>query len=293
MTQSFISNNNERVFYLDCQSIIELHEILSNNVHLLEEMDPVEPRGVKNFGMLDSAVSRQTTGSGNYYKYPDASSNAATLVYGIIKNHAFHNGNKRAGLLALIKHLYVNGNVISPALDSKELYEILVAIADSKIPEFYSKHVKKYRFIRTKKERKTNDWDLETQLRFLAFWIKRNSKPKELTNKGEIKISTLKKVLDNKNIQMNQNGSNLEVYIEKENKFLGFLSLGTKKIMKKNYSLGNSRSTIGKTTLNVLRNDFKLTKKNGIDDTFFYDEDAFLDSEIKTYKKIIYQLSKT
>lgn len=293
MTQSFISNNNEKVFYLDSQSIIELHEVLSNNIHLLEEMDPVEPRGVKNFGMLESAVSRQTTGSGSYYKYPNACSNAATLVYGIIKNHAFHNGNKRAGLLALIKHLYINGYVLSPSLDSEELYEILVAIADSKIPEFYAKYIKKYGFIRTKEEKKTNEWDLETQLRFLAFWIKRNSKPKELTNKGEIKISTLKKVLDNKNIEMNQNGSNLEVYINEDNKFLGFIKIGTKTIMKKNYSLGNSRTTIGKTTLNVLRNDFKLNKINGIDDTFFYDEEAFLDSEIKTYKKIIYQLSKT
>lgn len=284
---------NQKVFYLDTNTVIELHELLSNNVHLLEEMDPVEPRGVKNIGMLESAVSRQTTGSGNYYKYPDPYSNASTLVYGIIKNHGFHNGNKRAGLLTLIKHLYINGYVLSPALNSKELYEILVSIADSKLNEFFYKHIHRYTFIRTKEEKKESLWSVETEIRFFAFWIKKNSHPKASTIKGDVKLSVLKRVLDNKNIKMVQNGSNLDVYIETENKFLGFFSLGKKMQMKKTYTLGNNRTSIGKATLVVLRKDFNLTKINGIDDTFFYDDDAFLDSEIKTYKKIIYQLSKT
>ena len=39
--------------------------------------------------------------------------------------------------------------------------------------------------------------------------------------------------------------------------------------------------------------DFNLVKVKGIDDTFFYDDDAFLDMEIKAYKQLIYQLSRT
>lgn len=281
-----------KVFCLDTEAIIELHELLSNNTHLLEQMDPVEPRGVKNFGMLESAVSRQTVGSGNYYKYPNPCLNAATLVFGIIKNHAFHNGNKRAGLLTLVKHLYINGYVLSPSLNSEELYEILIAIADSSIPLFFQNDIKKYPFIRSKLEKKDIDWEVETQVRYFAFWIKKNSKPKESTIKGDIRISTLKKVLENKNIKVDQNGSTLQVFIEKENKFLGFI-VATKAQNKKTYNLGNNKTTISKSTLHILRRDFNLTKTNGIDDTFFYDDEAFLDSEIKTYKKIIYQLSKT
>jgi len=281
-----------KIFCLDSESVVELHEILSNNIHLLEDMDPVEPRGVKNIGMLESAVSRQSVGSGTYYKYPDAFSNAATLVFGIIKNHAFHNGNKRAGLLALIKHLYLNGYVLCPSLNSNELYEILIAIADSNIPAFSKKHIKKYPFIRSKEEKREMEWESETQVRYFAFWVKKNSKPKESTIKGDVRIGQLKRVLDNKNIKMEQNGSNLDVFIEEENKFLGFV-VSTKKRHKRSYSLGNNRTTIGRPTLAILRKDFNLTKIHGIDDTFFYDDEAFLDSEIKTYKKIIYQLSKT
>lgn len=292
MTPSFVTSDNTKVYYLDTESIVSLHELLSNNTHLLEEMDPVEPRGVKNFGLLESAVNRQLTGSGEFYKYPNPCSNAATLVYGIIKNHAFHNGNKRAGLLAMIKHLYVNGYVLNPKLDSKELYEILVAIADTKLREFYLRNHKKYSFIQSKDEKRSDVWNYETEVRFISFWLKKNCKAKEATTKGELKISRLKELLENKNIKMIQNGAKLEVFIEKENKFLG-INLGSKIINKKEYSLGSSRSTIGKGTLAVLRADFNLTKIHGIDDTFFYDEGAFLDSEIKTYKKIIYQLSKT
>lgn len=274
----------------DC--IVNLHDLLSNNVHLLETMDPVEPKGVKNWGLLESATNRQLTGFGDFYKYPDIFSNASTLLYGIIKNHSFHNGNKRVGFLCLIKHLYVNNYVLLPALDSKEIYEILIAIADSTIENFYSKYHKKYGFIRTKEEKKNAVWDDQTAIRFVAFWIKKNTVAKSNTIKGDVKLSVLKRVLNNKNIGSEQNGSTFDVFIETENKFLGFV-VGHKKQNYKSYSLGNNRSVIEKHTLNQLRKDFNLTKTNGIDDAFFYDDDAFLDMEIKTFKILIYQLSKT
>ncbi len=282
-----------KVYTLDKECLIDLHNLLSKNVNLLEEMDPVEPPGVKNVGMLESAVQRQNTGFGDFNKYPDYYSNCATLLYGIIKNHSFHNGNKRAGLLAMIKHLYVNGYVLNPKLSSDEIYEFLIAIADDDIRNFSRKYRKKYSFIQSKKERKNEkDWELDTVIRYVGFWIKKNSRPKQTTLKGEVKLSDLKKILSNKGIELNVNGSNLEVYIEKENSFLGF-KLSPKIINKKRYSLGNNRSTIGKGTLNALRRDFNLTKADGVDNTFFYNEDSFLDLEMKTYKRLIYRLSKT
>lgn len=292
MTKTIQTESQNLIYTLTKECLIDLHELLSNNVHLLEEMDPVEPRGVKSLGLLESAISRQLTGFGNQYKYDTVFLNAATLTFGVIKNHSFHNGNKRAGLLALIKHLYVNSYVLSPSLDSNEIYEFLVAIADSKIENFATKYKKKYTFIKNKDEKKSNTWETDTVIRFMAFWIKKNSEPKSKTIKGNVKISFLKRALKNKDILLEQNGSNIEVYIEKENKFLG-IKIGKIKSYSKQYSLGNNRTEIQKQTLNQLRKDFNLTRTNGIDDTFFYDDEAFLDMEIKTYKKLIYQLSKT
>jgi len=293
MTNSFKCENGNIVHTLKKDCILDLHNLLSNSTQLIDKMDPIEPRGVKNIGMLESAIGRQMVGSGNYYKYPDYSSNCATLIYGIIKNHSFHNGNKRAGLLALIKHLYVNGYVLSPKLNSDEIYEFLIAIADSKIPNFSNKYKKKYSFIRTKEEKKNGmNWSIDTIIRYIGFWIKRNSSPKQNTLKGELKISDLKKILENKSIVINQNGGILEVYIEKTSKFLGMKLPSSKKTNKRKYKLGSNRTTIGKSTLNYLRRDFNLTKADGVDNTFFYNENSFLDYEIKTYKKLIYRLSK-
>lgn len=293
MTKSFTTEKG-KINILTKESLIDLHNLLSENTHLLDEMDPVEPRGVKNEGMLESAIGRQTTGFGDFYKYPEYYSNCATLTYGIIKNHSFHNGNKRAGLLALIKHLYVNGYVLCPSLNSDEIYEFLVSIADSKLQEFSYKYKKKYRFIRTKSEKKASPiWDIDTKIKYMGIWIRKNAKPKKHTFKGEVKISDLKKFLQNKGIKLNQNGSSLEVFIEKANKFLGIFPTAPKIISHKKYSLGNNRSTIDYRTLSKVRKDFKLTKADGIDNTFFYNEDSFLDFEIKTYKRLIYRLSKT
>lgn len=293
MTRTITLENKIIIYTLTVECVIDLHELLSNNIHLLEKMDPVEPKGVKNRGLLESAVNRQLTGIGSYYKYDTVFLNAATLTFGIIKNHSFHNGNKRAGLLALLKHLYVNNYVLNPSLKSSEIYDFLVAIADSKIESFSIKNKRKYPFIKNKEEKKQEVWEVDTTIRFIAFWIKRNSIAKSKTIKGNVKISFLKKILANKNILLEQNGSNIEVFIEKENKFLGIFKFGNKKAYSKTYSLGNNRTEIPKQTLNILRKDFNLVKVKGIDDTFFYDDDAFLDMEIKAYKQLIYQLSRT
>ncbi|MCH2032276.1 MAG: type II toxin-antitoxin system death-on-curing family toxin [Tenacibaculum sp.] len=290
----YIKVGKEKINTLTPDSVVNLHQLLSENAHLLEEMDPVEPKGIKSVSMLESAISRQKTGFGDIYKYDNAFSNCATLVYGIIKNHSFHNGNKRTGLLALIKHLYINGYVLNPSLSSDELYDFLVAIADSKLKEFSLKKKRKYTFIRSKTEKRENpEWDTDTNVKYMALWIKRNAKPKRKTFKGEIKISDLKKCLNDKDIMLVQNGSKLEIFIEKENKFLGLFPIGTKKSNIKRYSLGNNRSSINKQILDKIRKDFNLTKSDGIDETFFYNEDSLLDFEIKTYKKLIYRLSKT
>ncbi|MFD0964285.1 type II toxin-antitoxin system death-on-curing family toxin [Pseudofulvibacter geojedonensis] len=292
MTNS-INTENGVINTLKTECLIDLHELLSKNTHLLEKMDPVEPRGIKNIGMLESAIGRQTTGFGDFYKYSNCFSNCATLTYGIIKNHSFHNGNKRAGLLCLIKHLYVNGYVLSPKLNSNELYEFLVSIADSKVEQFSLKYKKKYNFIRPKKERKSKEkWDSDTVVSYMAFWIKRNSKPKQTTLKGEIKISELKKLLNSKNIKLEQKGDKLEIYKEKEKSVLGF-TYSLKKVNKRRYNLKGNLVSVNLVTLGKIRREFQLTKADGIDHTFFYTEEALLDSEIKTYKELIYRLSKT
>ncbi len=120
-----IRTQKGRIYVLTRADVEELHTLLSKNYTLIQNMDAVYPLGIKSEDLLESAVQRQYTGSGNWYKYDNCYSNCATLVFGIIKNHSFYNGNKRTGLLSMIKHLYLNGFVLRPELRHQDIYNFI------------------------------------------------------------------------------------------------------------------------------------------------------------------------
>lgn len=83
--------------------------------------------GVKDLNILGSALGRQLTGFGSYQKWNRSEEICATLFYGLIKNHAFHDGNKRTALLVLLYHLYRQGKTIN--VKQREFENLAVRIA--------------------------------------------------------------------------------------------------------------------------------------------------------------------
>lgn len=79
--------------------VLKAHYIVSD--YFISEGDQVV-YGVKSFNLLSSAVSRQETEFGGVQKWSDEYHKMATLLYGITKNHAFEDGNKRTALLSLL-----------------------------------------------------------------------------------------------------------------------------------------------------------------------------------------------
>jgi death on curing protein len=63
--------------------------------------------GVRDEGLLDSALSRPQ----NLFAYerPSIFDLAASLAFGLIKNHPFLDGNKRVAFTAAVTFLHVNG----------------------------------------------------------------------------------------------------------------------------------------------------------------------------------------
>ena len=63
--------------------------------------------GIRDVGLLESALARPR----NLYEYgdPDIPELAAAYMAGIVKNHPFVDGNKRAGFLAGAAFLELNG----------------------------------------------------------------------------------------------------------------------------------------------------------------------------------------
>jgi death-on-curing protein len=88
--------------------------------------------GLRDAGLLASAVARAE----NKASYDDSASAAtigASLSYGLIKNHAFIDGNKRIGLASLVVFLKLNGYLLP--VSAEEQIAMVLRVAASEMPE--------------------------------------------------------------------------------------------------------------------------------------------------------------
>ncbi|MGR3914383.1 MAG: type II toxin-antitoxin system death-on-curing family toxin [Gammaproteobacteria bacterium] len=78
--------------------------------------------------LLHSAVARQTAGYNGVDKWTDEFDVAATVFFGLVKNHPFHDGNKRTALLSVLHLLAKQGYTASAG--KKRFENLVVAIAN-------------------------------------------------------------------------------------------------------------------------------------------------------------------
>ncbi len=64
--------------------------------------------GLRDKGLLESAVFSALGGFGDEEAYPSVEEKAARLMYSIINNHAFIDGNKRIGVIVMLITLRLN-----------------------------------------------------------------------------------------------------------------------------------------------------------------------------------------
>ena len=64
--------------------------------------------GIRDFGLLQSAVAMPAAGVGGQFLHADLCEMAATYLFHIVQNHPFLNGNKRVGAVAAYVFLALN-----------------------------------------------------------------------------------------------------------------------------------------------------------------------------------------
>ena len=84
-------------------------------------------QGVRDEGLLESALEAPFQAFGDTDAYPSLQQKAARLGYGLIKNHPFADGNKRIGTHVMLVFLALNGVELS--YSQKELSDIILAVA--------------------------------------------------------------------------------------------------------------------------------------------------------------------
>lgn len=87
--------------------------------------------GLRDEGLLDSALNAPFQGFGDVSNFPSLQQKGARLGYGLIRNHAFIDGNKRIGAHIMLLFLSLNG--IELAYTQDELSNMVLDVASGKL----------------------------------------------------------------------------------------------------------------------------------------------------------------
>ena len=89
--------------------------------------------GIKDEGLLDSALNAPFQTFDGEYIYKTIKAKAAKLGYFLVKNHPFIDGNKRIGVLVMITFLEING--IEIICTDEELITLGLGLAEGLIDD--------------------------------------------------------------------------------------------------------------------------------------------------------------
>ena len=87
--------------------------------------------GLRDEGMLDSALNAPFQSFDGVDVYPSLQQKAARLCFGLVKNHPFVDGNKRIGAHTMLVFLALNG--IELQYSQTELSDIILQLAAGEI----------------------------------------------------------------------------------------------------------------------------------------------------------------
>lgn len=110
-------------------------KILTKEQILLLHQDLIDSSGglagLRDEALLESAIYAPFQSIGDTDAYPSLQQKAARLGFGLIKNHAFSDGNKRIGTHAMLVFLALNG--IALRYTQEELSDMALHVADGSL----------------------------------------------------------------------------------------------------------------------------------------------------------------
>lgn len=89
--------------------------------------------GVRDLGLLESAVARPQASFDGKPLYPDVFTQAAALMNSLVNNHPFVDGNKRTGITAAGLFLLINGIKLTASPAGVEEITMHVVMKDVEI----------------------------------------------------------------------------------------------------------------------------------------------------------------
>ncbi len=276
--------------YLEYEDVKNIHFALVE--HFVLNDDPINPPGVRSPDLLHSAVERQRVGWKGYLKYIDPRDVAATLVYGIVLDHPFHNGNKRTGLVVGLAHLERNGYMPKPDVKERDIYKMILGVAQHLPAEEWGVRS----FAKRAQVLPGRLHDPDAEVSSLGQWFRRNMRVAEKKDRS-IRFHVLKKLLRRHSVVFGSpDRSYIDVFIEEETVSSGFLGLGpsSKKIVRRKVGqikFDGESAMVPVNTVRLVRQMCSLRPEDGVDARVFYDLEAKVDHLLCQYQHVLRRLA--
>jgi len=101
------------------EQIIELHDMVVSASG--------GSNGIRDISLIDSAINTPFQAFGGFELYPSIEEKAARLAYNLTMNHAFFDGNKRIGAMALVVFLEANKKPLH--YKPQEIIDLFLSVA--------------------------------------------------------------------------------------------------------------------------------------------------------------------
>lgn len=230
--------------------VIRAHFLIAD--YFISEGEEVH-YGIKNYNLLASAVDRQFVGFCGKDKWTDHYHKMATLYFGLNKDHAFEDGNKRVALLALLLYLdRVNLTIVCP---KKEFEELSVRVAANQL------HLYK-QFDKFSKED-------DAEVRFIAWMIRRNTRQKD-KRVYSITFAELDQRLRKYGYWLEYDKGVADVCKYKKDSFMDYLRVKKKVVKVIQIGYPGAKRQVNIKALKEVLKATKLDEKHGVDSQVFF-----------------------
>jgi death-on-curing protein len=273
------ARSSDLIAMLSVEDVEFIHERLCDD--FATTPDPIDPPGIRDASLLESAVGRQHSGYAQLLKYPEPILNAATLLYGICNDHPFHNGNKRTALVSGLAHLDKNNRLLRAR--QTELFNLMIAVADHAI---LRRTVKVGRSTESVTRRGTPDEEVKA----IADWLRSRIDP---ITRGEKPITyrELRQILANFSLTLTmRNNGKMDVCRSETRRILRLKAGQHSKTLMVIRWPGDGR-TVPIKEIKHIRQTLKLCEGDGVTSDTFYAKGVRVDRFINDYRVVLRKLA--
>lgn len=270
--------------------MVTIEDALKAHVLLIDSFREGKVEGVggigpRNMGLLASAIDRQYVGLGNVRKWGDIYHWTATAFFGMVKNHPFHDGNKRTGLLLALWQLYRARR--TPNVPEYNFERLAVATAAGNHDE-----VDERRFASFTKKHSRPDADIYYIADRFRKWTRDEDKEYYVVSFAE-----LDRLLRKFGFRLGEPYNNYIDVIRSETKHrfeIGRLKIGRKiQVETKVLNIGfpSWKKEVGASTIAKVRRATELVPENGVDSKVFFKDFNPMQSLIDVYYEPLRRLA--